>query len=107
MRKHLWLVIAIFVLITTVTALYMSRQPDIFEPVARVQVDLENANNPAMGAVKGNQIVLNSGYQDPAYFNTQLQILTSAALLARVANDLDLEHNQAFPTALGTASLDR
>jgi uncharacterized protein involved in exopolysaccharide biosynthesis len=74
----------------------MARQPDIFESTSRVQVDLETANNPAIGAVKGGAIVLSSNSQDPTYFNTQLQILTSAGLLGRVTKTLDLEHNQNF-----------
>lgn len=95
-RKHLWLVLAILVVTVSLTAVYMARQPDIYESLGRVQVDLETANNPAIGAVKGNSIYLNSSSQDPTYFNTQLQILTSAGLLARVVKTLDLEHNQIF-----------
>jgi len=95
-RKHLWLVIGIVVLVSGVTAMYMARQPDIYESLARVQVDSETANNPAIGALKGNSIFLNNPSQDPTYFNTQIQILTSAGLLGRVAKTLDLEHNQAF-----------
>jgi len=95
-RKHIWLVILILVLVTLLTAVYMSRQPDIYESLSRVQVDLETANNPAIGALKGNSIYLNNSYQDPTYFNTQITILTSAGLLGRVAKTLDLEHNQAF-----------
>ena len=95
-RKHLWLVIGIVVLVSGVTAMYMARQPDIYESLARVQVDSETANNPAIGALKGNPIFLTNPSQDPTYFNTQLQILTSAGLLGRVAKTLDLEHNQAF-----------
>ena len=106
-RKHIWLVIMILVLVTSLTAVYMSRQPDVYESVSRVQVDLETANNPAIGAGKGNSIYLNSTYQDPIYFNTQLTILTSANLLGRVAKTLDLEHNQAFlhPQSAQTGSL--
>jgi len=95
-RKHIWLVLLILIIVTTLTAIYMARQPDIYESMTRVQVDLETANNPALGAIKGNSIFLNSSYQDPTYFNTQLQILTSAGLLARVTKTLDLEHNEAF-----------
>lgn len=95
-RKHFWLILGILVLFTLVTALYMARQPDVFESLSRVQVDLETTNNPALGALKGNSIVLNSPSQDPTYFNTQIQILNSAGLLGRVAKTLDLEHNQAF-----------
>lgn len=95
-RKHLWLILGIVVLVTALTAVYMSRQPDIYESVSRVQVDLETANNPAIGALKGNSIFLNTPLQDPTYFNTQITILTSAGLLGRVAKTLDLEHNQSF-----------
>jgi capsular exopolysaccharide synthesis family protein len=96
LRKHIWLVISIVFVVTFVTALYMSRQPDVYESKSQVQVDLEIANNPGLSAIKGNAIVFDSSYQDPSYFNTQLQILTSAALLGRVAKTLDLEHNETF-----------
>ena len=95
-RKHIWLVIGILVLGTSLTAVYMQRQPDIYESLSRVQVDLETANNPAIGALKGNSIYLNNSNQDPTYFNTQIQILTGSGLLGRVAKTLDLEHNQLF-----------
>ena len=95
-RKHIWLILGIVVLVSTLTAVYMARQPDVYESVSRVQVDLETANNPAIGALKGNSIYLNTPLQDPTYFNTQITILTSAGLLGRVAKTLDLEHNQAF-----------
>ncbi|OLD27376.1 MAG: hypothetical protein AUJ04_04260 [Acidobacteria bacterium 13_1_40CM_3_55_6] len=95
-RKHVWLVIGIVVVVTGLTAVYMARQPDVYESASRVQVDSETANNPAIGALKGNPIFLNYPSQDPTYFNTQIQILTSAGLLGRVAKTLDLEHNQAF-----------
>lgn len=95
-RKNIWLVIGIVVLVSLLTAVYMARQPDVYESLSRVQVDLETANNPAIGAVKGNPIFLNNPSQDPTYFNTQIQILTGAGLLGRVAKTLDLEHNEAF-----------
>src|SRR6188474_379157 len=48
--KNIWLVIGIVVLVSLLTAAYMSRQPDVFESLSKVQVDLETANNPAIGA---------------------------------------------------------
>lgn len=95
-RKHKWLIIALVLVITALAAIYMSRQPDVFETSSQVQVDLEIANNPAIGVSRQSEIVFNNGYQDPVYFNTQLQILTSTALLTRVAKNLDLEHNPDF-----------
>ncbi|HBB98031.1 MAG TPA: hypothetical protein DC054_21825 [Blastocatellia bacterium] len=96
-RKRLWLVIGVAVLMTTLAIIYVARKPDIYESSSRVQVDLEN--NP-MYAEKAAPMIVNP-INDPAYFNTQLQILTSPGLLRRVVKTLDLEHNQAFlrPTA--------
>jgi len=91
-RKRLWLVIGVAALLTTMAMIYVARKPDIYEASSRVQVDLES--NPMYG---GNPppMILNP-VNDPAYFNTQLQILTSPGLLRRVVKTLDLEHNKAF-----------
>jgi capsular exopolysaccharide synthesis family protein len=80
---------------TTLAALYMAHQPDVYEARANVQVDLE-VTNPVVGSVKANSFILNTPTQDPGYFNTQLQILSSASLLSRVVKTLDLENNRAF-----------
>lgn len=98
-RKHLWLIIGISVLIPTLVAIYVIRKPDIFESQARIQVDLEGANALLGGMSKNGQVIVNSESNDPAYFNTQLQILTGPGLLRRVAKNLDLEHNPDFVNA--------
>lgn len=97
--KRLWLILGIAVVIPTLVAIYLIRQPDIYEARARIQVDLESANPLLGGMSKGNSVILNSETRDPAYFNTQLQILTGPGLLRRVVKDLDLEHNPGFATA--------
>lgn len=104
-RKHFWLILGIVVLITTLVGFYLARQPDVYEAQAHIQVDLE-ANNPVLGATKGNAFILNAPSQDPTYFNTQMQILSSAGLLGRVVKTLDLEHNRAFtnPQSMGNSS---
>src|SRR5215475_14865833 len=43
-RKHLWLISGISLLIPTLVAVYVIRKPDVFEAQARIQVDLEGAN---------------------------------------------------------------
>src|ERR1041384_735976 len=43
-RKRLWLVVGIAVLVTTLAALYMSRKPNVYRAMATVQVDLVQAN---------------------------------------------------------------
>ncbi len=89
-RKRLWLIVALMLLVTALTAVYMARKPDTYEAGARVQVDAER--NPALNPSRSDVLTFN----DPTYFSTQLQILTSQGLLRRVVKTLDLEHNQAF-----------
>ena len=93
--KHIWLVISVVVITTTLTALYMARKPNIYEANARVQVDLENSSSVG-GAEKSSSVIISNQVADPAYFNTQLQIISGAGLLRRVVKTLDLEHDQDF-----------
>ena len=98
--KHLWLVLGITVLVTMLAAIYMARKPDIYEAGSRVQVDLEN--NPGLGSSsKNSSVIVNNQTTDPAYFNTQLQILTGPGLLRRVVKTLDLEHDPSFMRSQG------
>ena len=92
-RKRLWLIVGLAVIVSTISAIRQSRQPDIYQARARVQVDVESTN-PAMGASRGYYV--DNTYMDPEYFNTQVQILSSPTLLRRVAKTLDLEHNRTF-----------
>lgn len=105
LRKYWLLIIGLTFLCTALVAVYMARQPNVYEAGARVQVDLENAN-PTLGTTKGGTFVINP-VNDPAYFNTQLQILTSPRLLRRVIKDLDLEHDPAFRMPQSTGSQSR
>lgn len=94
-RKRLWLIIGIGLIVSSIAAIRQARLPDIYTATARVQVDAENFS-PALGASKGTTYYVDNSYVDPEYFNTQLQILTSPTLLRRVAKNLDLEHNRGF-----------
>src|SRR3954466_14512115 len=67
-RKRLWLVAGIAVLVTTLTAIYMARKPNMYAANAIVQVDLEQVN-PDVVTTGSARPISNS---DPAYFNTQL-----------------------------------
>src|SRR5258707_8512622 len=80
-RKRLWMVIGVTALITTLASIYVARKPDVYEASSRVQVDLENNR---MYAGKTSPDIY-SPVNDPAYFSTQLQILTSAGLFGRGA----------------------
>jgi capsular exopolysaccharide synthesis family protein len=100
-RKRLWLVIGLTVLITTLTAIYMARRPSIFQAKATVQVDLEQANPDLITSDKR----FNVSNPDPAYFNTQLQLLTSETLLRRVVKELSLDSNKEFQQAKAEESV--
>ena len=75
-RKRLWLVISIVVMVTMLSVIYVARKPDIYQAGARVQVDLENN-----GALVGKTPYVFGPTNDPVYFNTQLQILVSPGLM--------------------------
>ncbi len=91
-RKRLWLVIGVAVLITTLAAIYMARRPNIFQAKATVQVDLEQANQDLVTSERR----MGGSNPDPAYFNTQLQLLNSETLLRRVVKQFSLDSNKDF-----------
>lgn len=95
-RKRLWLVIGIAVLMTTLAAIYMARKPNIYMSEAIVQVDLEQGNPDLVT----NDRRLPTGNTDPSYFNTQLQLLDSEGLLRRVVKELSLDNNAEFQKSI-------
>jgi polysaccharide biosynthesis transport protein len=94
-RKRLWLVVGIMVLVTTWAAIYMARKPNIYQASAVIQVDLEQTN-PDLVTSESKRALANP---DPAYFNTQLQLLVSDSLLRRVVKEHSLDTNKEFQTA--------
>ena len=91
-RKRLWLVIGVTVLLTTLTAIYMVRRPNIYQAQAQVQVDMEQANQDLVTDSSRRPMTNN----DPIYINTQLQLLNSQSLLRRVVKELSLDSNKTF-----------
>ncbi len=102
-RKRLWMIAGIAALVTMVVTIYMARKPDIYQAQALVQIDQEDLNPALSGASKNNSVVVNSQANDPAYFNTQLRILTSPGLLRRVVKTLDPEQNDSFDDSKATS----
>lgn len=99
-RKRLWLVAGITVLATLLTAIYMARKPNIYSARAVVQVDLEQVN-PDLVTSERQRPVSNP---DPAYFNTQLQLLWSDGLLRRVIKEKNLDTAKEFQQAKSEGS---
>lgn len=86
-RKRLWLVVGISVLVTTLVAIYMARKPNIYHAQAIVQVDLEQTNPDLVTSDRQRPLP----NPDPSYFNTQLQLIGSDALLRRVIKEHNLD----------------
>lgn len=93
-RKRIWLVIGIAVLVTTLAAIYMAGKPNIYSAKATVQVDLEQSN-PDLQTDRQRPMLT----ADPSYFNTQLQLLNSDTLLRRVVVEHNLDTNPVFQKA--------
>lgn len=89
--RNLWLVAGITIFSTLAVAIYQLRQPDRYEALARIEIGRENAD-------VGLKPASDSGgsSEDSVYFNTQLQILTSSALLRRVVKSLDPQQQDAL-----------
>jgi capsular exopolysaccharide synthesis family protein len=85
------MVLGVVALITMLAIVYVARKPDFYEAESRVQVNLEDT-----GGLANNTRPLYGPADDPIYFNTQLQILSSPGLMRRVVRTLDLEHNPDF-----------
>ncbi|MBA2378194.1 MAG: polysaccharide biosynthesis tyrosine autokinase [Blastocatellia bacterium] len=91
-RKRLWLVVGLAVLMTTLTAIYMARKPNVYEAAAVVQVDLEQPNPDLITSDRQRPLP----NLDPSYFNTQLQLLGSDTLLRKVIKEHNLDSNKEF-----------
>lgn len=99
-RKRLWLVIGLTVLVSTLTAIYMARQPSIYSARAVVQVDLEQVNP---DLVTNDRQRPNTN-PDPAYFNTQLKLLSSDGLIRRVVKEYNLDASKELESARASQS---
>lgn len=102
-RKRLWLVAGITVLVTTLAAIYVARKPNIYLASSVIQVDLEQTNPDLIT----NDRQRGLANPDPSYFNTQLQLLTSDTLLRRVVKEHNLDANkelQAERSARGSSA---
>jgi capsular exopolysaccharide synthesis family protein len=88
-RRNIWLVAGITLFSTLAVAVYQFRQPDQYQAQARIEI----GHDTSAPGLKDNAT---GPSEDSVYFNTQLQILTSSALLRRVVKTLDLEHNDGF-----------
>jgi polysaccharide biosynthesis transport protein len=104
LRNHWLTALGLPALCTMLFALYLIKQPNIYQADVRIQVDSEQLSDLSSAQGEGVRPV-----DDYAYFNTQLAIIDSPTVLRRVVKTLDLEKNQAFrdyflnqPSIIGT-----
>src|SRR5262245_30609853 len=92
-RRHLWLVALTVAVITLPVAVVVMLSPDFYSATARIEIDMERRGGVGDASAGRAQTFISN---DPAYFNTQLQLMSSSAPLRRAVRALDLDHNEAF-----------
>ena len=88
--KRKWLILSLAVVVTSLAAIYMYRQPSIYEAETTVQIEQKNKN-----LVKTPQLVINAA-NDPTYWTTQLKLLENPRIARKVILTLGLENNPSF-----------
>lgn len=97
--KRKWLILSIVVVITSLVAIYMYRQPSTYQTATTLQIDAKPRS-----LLKTTEISINSG-NDATYRNTQLKLLENPTLLRQVILTLDLQNNPAFLNSQGAGLL--
>src|ERR1700752_678943 len=88
--KRKWLILSLCVVVTSLVAIQMFRQPSIYEASATIRIE-QRAKN----ILQSPQLVLNA-QPDANFWGTQVKLLESPALARQVALTLDLRNNPAF-----------
>ena len=90
LARRIWTVLAITGGITLAVTAWLALRPDYYEAKARIEIGVESENpRPNEGDTRNSVTTA-----DPAYFSTQLQLIRSPIVLARVIKALQLDHNQ-------------
>lgn len=88
--KRKWLILSLCLVVTSLVAIQMFRQPSIYEAAATIRIE-QRAKN----ILQSPQLVLNA-QPDANFWGTQVKLLESPALARQVALTLDLRHNPNF-----------
>jgi uncharacterized protein involved in exopolysaccharide biosynthesis len=90
--KRKWLILTLALVVTTLVTIYMYRQPNIYEASTTIQIEDQQSS-----VLQTDKIVIDTGKgRDPAYWNTQLKLLSNQTLLRQVILTLDLQNNPNF-----------
>jgi polysaccharide biosynthesis transport protein len=88
--KRKWLILSLCLVVTSLVAVQMFRQPSIYESEATIRIEPRAKN------VLATKEFTLSGQPDPNFWGTQLKLLESPALARQVVLTLDLQHNPNF-----------
>ncbi|HJR06870.1 MAG TPA: polysaccharide biosynthesis tyrosine autokinase [Pyrinomonadaceae bacterium] len=88
--KRKWLILSLLVVVTSLVAIQMYRQPTVYEAKSTIQIEQKTKS-----LLKSKELVLNAP-NDPAYWGTQLKLLENPRLHRQVILALDLQNNPSF-----------
>jgi succinoglycan biosynthesis transport protein ExoP len=90
--KRKWLILSLCLVITSLVAVQMFRQPSIFEAEAMIRIEQRRGN--VLATSKDGNIF--ASQPDPNFWGTQIKLLESPALARQVVLTLDLQNNKDF-----------
>jgi capsular exopolysaccharide synthesis family protein len=88
--KRKWLILSLCLVVTSLVAIQMFRQPSIYEAQTTIRIE-QRAKN----VLQTKDFVLNA-QPDANFWGTQIKLLESPTLARQVALTLDLQNNQQF-----------
>ncbi|HEY0083618.1 MAG TPA: polysaccharide biosynthesis tyrosine autokinase [Pyrinomonadaceae bacterium] len=88
--KRKWLILSLIVVVTSLVAIQMYRQPTVYRAESTIQIEQKTKN-----LLKTKEFVINA-QNDPAYWGTQLALLENPRLHRKVILALDLQNNPTF-----------
>lgn len=88
--KRKWLILSLCLVVTSLVAIQMFRQPSIYEAQTTIRIE-QRAKN----VLQTKDFVLNA-QPDANFWGTQIKLLESPTLARQVALTLDLQNNPAF-----------
>src|SRR5215207_1090974 len=88
--KRKWLILSLCLVVTSLVAVQMFRQPSIYEAATTIRIEQKSKN-----VLQTRDFVLNA-QPDANFWGTQIRLLQSPALARQVALSLDLQRNPNF-----------
>jgi succinoglycan biosynthesis transport protein ExoP len=88
--KRKWLILSLIVVVTSLVAIQMYRQPTVYRAESTIQIEQKTKS-----LLKTKEVVINAP-TDPGYWGTQLKLLENPRLHRKVILALDLQNNPSF-----------